>query len=448
MNLIQNRKIEYNENLLRDNYTLDNNEQTWFNSVGGGTTVTVESDINFIANKVLKVSHNSYDINPLMFRPTIPDKFSFTIARDGDYTFSFEALLSGLGGNFPELTGNVTFIRNGNPLTTIVLDFSIGNNTEPLFTFAYNKWQTFSERIQMIIGDIITIEFNIDNNISSPFGIFELYLKEFKLEYAQDRDFNIPTYYTKPIYNNSYRELDGDGILDLEDKIINTINGGETTITLPTAVGNKGKRYEFFNSEEGLPTIVASGVELIGNSNTYLIPPETGINIESNDIGWIIISKYKKENFNRTQFLTNIVTTSVPNATALNIFTLIPNLSKVINGTDGGINELNIIADKIVTEWRGTAMTHEIRLLYHVDVGTIQTYNMELRRFSDDSVLAVAQINRNVDTSIATANFTTYTNSAIDPFVTDGFYIAFNNTSGTSADLITKLNLLITTYFR
>ena len=51
-------------------------------------------------------------------------------------------------------------------------------------------------------------------------------------------------------------------------------------------------------------------------------------------------------------------------------------------------------------------------------------------------------------TIFTSADFLTYTYRALDPFVTGGFYLSLDNNSDATVDLITSLNLLITTYFK
>ncbi len=233
----------------------------------------------------------------------------------------------------------------------------------------------------------------------------------------------------------------------VSDKTIN-ISSGSFTQNLITSVGNTGISYEFVNSGSGIVTLDANSTETINGALTLVVPSQSGYTIKSDGSNWVITDKFRQESLNRTQWSQNISTTTITDGTSLNIFSLIPNASKVANGTDGGINELNIVSNGILIQWHGVAMTHEIRVIYTIATGTDQNYNMELRRVLDDSVIGTAQIDRNADTGVATAVFSTYTGSATDNFVLTGFYIAFRNNSGSSVDLTTNLNLFITSYFR
>lgn len=231
------------------------------------------------------------------------------------------------------------------------------------------------------------------------------------------------------------------------DKTLN-ISSGTFTVTINTAIGFSGITYQIVNSGSGIITLDPNGTETINGVLTLIVPSQSGYTIKSDGSNWVIIDKFRQESLNRTQWSQNISNTTIADGTSLNILTLIPNNSKVSNGTDGGINELNIAFNGIIINWHGTPMTHEIRVIYTLSTGTDQNYNMELRRIVDDSVIGTAQIDRNSDTGIATAIFSTYTGSSTDPFVVNGFYIAFRNNSGASVDITTNLNLFITSYFR
>ena len=68
---------------------------------------------------------------------------------------------------------------------------------------------------------------------------------------------------------------------------------------------------------------------------------------------------------------------------------------------------------------------------------------MQIRRTIDDSVVYRALLQRNSDETIQTIEMTTRTLSEIDPFVVDGFYLAFVNNSGASATIDDALSLVI-----
>lgn len=151
--------------------------------------------------------------------------------------------------------------------------------------------------------------------------------------------------------------------------------------------------------------------------------------------------------FSRTQWSKTITNQVISAGTNLNLLTLIPNDSIVVNGTDG-FGRMNISANKIMANWYGVPMVHIIRCVINIQTGVTQTYNLELRRFSDNSVISSKTVGRNNDTPIASELFMSYTSSATDPFVTGGFYISFNNTSGSTATLINSINVLITTLYQ
>lgn len=447
MQLINFRKLEYNENHLSENFLFDNNDAPWTSDVPGAV-VEFSTDYRYVNNKSLRVFHTSYNVDDITFKPTTASQYTFTVPKTGRYTFSYEVVSKNSGGWFPEVEGICRLILNGNPLTTIDLDFKIGNNTEPEFTFNYRKWQTFYETFQVTGGTTIDVEFFIPAQPSFTGGFFELFFEAFKFEFVTDRVTEHPTYYTKPVVSKAFKSITAAEPITLENEMIE-ITAGTFTLTLPTAVGNIGKEYKFMNSGSGIINLDADGGELINGQATLIVPAESGYRIVSNGTSWRIIDRFRFEILNRTQWVTNIALTNIPNATSFNLLTLIPNASKLANGTDGGINELNIDGgNKIFTVWKGSIMYHTIRITGTLVTGTDQHYTMNLRRFSDNSILGAFQIDRNADTGIFTALFTTYTYSDTDPFVTGGFYISFDNNSGAAADITTSLNLLITTIFK
>lgn len=264
--------------------------------------------------------------------------------------------------------------------------------------------------------------------------------------------------YSSNYSNNSYvqkkyvdrpviRTVSSSTNLTPSDKTLN-ISSGTFTVTIDTAVGFSGVAYEVVNSGTGIITLDANGSETINGALTLVVPSQCGYTIKSDGSNWIVTDRFKQENQNRTQWSEPISTTTISNATSLNLLTLIPNASKLANGTDGGINELNIVSNGILIPWHGSTMTNQIRLLFSIVTGSVQTYNVSLRRVSDNSIIAVDQVNRNSDTGLCMVDFSTYTGNASDPFVTGGFYITLDNNSGASVDITTNLNLFITSYFR
>lgn len=233
----------------------------------------------------------------------------------------------------------------------------------------------------------------------------------------------------------------------ITDKTLN-ISSGTFTINILTAIGNEGVMFEVVNSGDGIVTLDAFGSQTVGGSLTLVIPVRSGYTIKSDGANWIIIDRFRLETLNRTQWIQPISTTTVNNGASLNLLTLISNANKSANGIDGGFYELSVATNKILTKWGGSVMTHHIRIGFTITTGSDQHYNLTLRRFVDNTILSSAKINRDADTGVCTADFLTYTYSDIDPFVTGGFYIQLDNNSGASVDLVTNINLLITTYFK
>lgn len=245
----------------------------------------------------------------------------------------------------------------------------------------------------------------------------------------------------------SIRTVSATTTLDVTDKTLN-ISSGTFTVNIVTAEGNEGITFEVINSGTGVVTLDAFGTQTIGGSLTLVVPVKSGYTIKSDGANWIIIDRFRMETLNRTQWIQSIGTTTINNGASLNFLTLISDANKSANGTDGGHYELSVATDKILTKWGGSVMTHHMRVGFTITTGTDQHYNLTLRRFVDNTILSSAKINRDADTGVCTADFLTYTYSELDPFVTGGFYIQLDNNSGASVDLITSINLFITTYFK
>lgn len=151
--------------------------------------------------------------------------------------------------------------------------------------------------------------------------------------------------------------------------------------------------------------------------------------------------------FFRTQWIQSISDTVVADNASINLFTLITDVSKNANGCDTDYNALSISTDKILIPYQGK-MTHNIRVSVSIITGTLQTYYVQLRRYTDNSVIATKRFQRNPDVALDTQNFTTYTGSSSDPYVTGGFYLAILNESGLPFTLTGNIDLYIETRVR
>ena len=243
------------------------------------------------------------------------------------------------------------------------------------------------------------------------------------------------------------RSITSTTTLTLEDKTL-IITSGTFTVNIVTAVGNTGIVFDVINKGSDIITLDPFAGQFIDSALSLVVPAQTGVTIKCDGFGWVVINRFRQEIINSTQWVKAISTTTIANATSLNILTLLADTDKNSNGTDGGIYELNIATDKILTYWKGNKCTHHLRVLLTVATGSDQHFTLTLRRYSDNVILGVSQLNRNTDTGLITADFTTYTYSALDPFVTGGFYLQIDNTSGVSVDLISSISLLIETHLK
>lgn len=192
-------KPHYNENVLTQDFTFNNNK-SWTLTVGAGTGAVVESstDEYFCIEKSLKIAHPQYDLNDITFRPTTSTDYAFTIPRTGKYIFSFRCLLPG-STFLPELVGGISFYINGAGSPYVTLPFNIGNNSLPEFTYIYNAWQTFFDDITFTAGQVVTFSMHLTADPTWTPGNLEFFLDGFKLEYVRDKDYSQPTIYSLPI---------------------------------------------------------------------------------------------------------------------------------------------------------------------------------------------------------------------------------------------------------
>lgn len=112
-------------------------------------------------------------------------------------------------------------------------------------------------------------------------------------------------------------------------------------------------------------------------------------------------------------------------------------------------DQLNIVphqtkpVDVIKTVYRGQRTTHQIRLTMNITSGNEQHYEVQIKRASDDSVVASYPVSRNPDSPGVTVDLLTFTYKADDPYVTDGFYLSFRNDSGLATELSNGYSLTI-----
>lgn len=451
MNLIHTVHTEFNQNIFTDNFK-NSNYVNWIATNLAGTLMEESANRRYEEGKVQRLYINGYDVADTYFSTVYPTDFSFIPSKSGLHSFAIRTQVLSLGGNYPDVKGAFFINKLSDMSIVYTCEFAAGTSALPLGTFNYDKWQTIYQNVELVAGTEYFITGVIYKEVGYTPGVLEIFFGGYKMEYIEDRVFNIPTYYTKPTSNDNtssgYRELSElPETIHSYDKMFNILSG-TFSLNLPSSKGIKGKEFEFINSGNGIVTLIPVGVETIEGKTSFVLPAITGIKLKSNGLVWKLIDRFRQETLNRTQWITNIALTSVANTSSLNLLTLIPNASKIANGTDGGIHELNITSNSIKTIWRGNIMVHHIRLTLTVATGSDQHALVTLRRTSDNSVLGIEKVNRDADTGLLTAQFMTYTYSATDPFVTDGFYFSFDNNSGVSLDLTTSLNLLITTYFK
>lgn len=146
--------------------------------------------------------------------------------------------------------------------------------------------------------------------------------------------------------------------------------------------------------------------------------------------------------------VTDIGPQVVTDGSSLNLLTLINNATHKDTTNSDTYDQLDIVSNGIKTTYGGCKEIHTIRISFNIISGTDQFYQIQIRRVVDDSVVYRRIIQRNSDETIQTVEMTTRTLNGTDPFVVDGFYLAFVNNSGASATLDDNLSLLIITHYQ
>lgn len=169
----------------------------------------------------------------------------------------------------------------------------------------------------------------------------------------------------------------------------------------------------------------------LGTPSVYTLPRD--FNVGLNDI---FISETQWD-------VSDIGTNNINDGDSLNLFTLINNATHKNTTNSDTYDELNIVSNAIRTTYRNGKIIHNIRLALNISAGSDQHYQMQIRRVIDNSIVYRALMQRNPDEATQTIEMTTRTLSESDPFVIDGFYIAFVNNSGAIATINGALSLVI-----
>jgi len=137
---------------------------------------------------------------------------------------------------------------------------------------------------------------------------------------------------------------------------------------------------------------------------------------------------------------------TVTNGSSLNLMEgfVIGDKTTVSATGDGAMSiTTDVGEDYIQTNWRGTIESLDIRVTIDIDQSGTDFYEVALKRVSDDSVVGQTSVAMDGSHSIASVLLLSYVGSDTDSFVTDGFYLTFENESGQSADLQNDIDILI-----
>lgn len=120
-----------------------------------------------------------------------------------------------------------------------------------------------------------------------------------------------------------------------------------------------------------------------------------------------------------------------------------------LNGTFVASVNDHVDVPYVGTAYEGLRIHHIIRVNFEVATGNVETYELSLRRwFNNSQIGSSVQIGRNADTQGNQVAFISYTAGALDPFVLSGFYVALLNNSGTTATIQGSAGILIQNTFQ
>ncbi len=195
-------KAQYNKNVLPLDF-LNENTHAWTAFLSGGTITAVCQDEIFYRKKGIRIQASGTDGNDSFFALADQNHYSFTVPQNGEYIFQFAAY-SNCPSNSPvEINGWLDIkeltVPVFSPPLLQGLEFKIGNNSEPEFSFNYRKWEHFFIRVALEQGKTYFMEWNINQDVSAIYDWLDLTLDMFKLELMNGKTFDIPTIYTKPL---------------------------------------------------------------------------------------------------------------------------------------------------------------------------------------------------------------------------------------------------------
>lgn len=89
--------------------------------------------------------------------------------------------------------------------------------------------------------------------------------------------------------SNAYQSITGNTTLTTANYITN-VTSGNSTITLPTAVGNSGVQFVIKNSGSGTVTVNTTSAQTIDGNSTYIINVQyADVIVASNGTNWVVI---------------------------------------------------------------------------------------------------------------------------------------------------------------
>jgi hypothetical protein len=190
---------DYQDNLISEDFLLENNKNWAFSvGAGGGNIVELTTDEAFVGSHSIRIKNVNYNFSDVTIQPASNLDYNIVIPRTSFYNFCFRTLLKATAPWLPELVGGFQIYVNGGGSPTYTSLLKIGNNTDPEFSYVYNKWQLLYNKFAFQAGDTITIKIHINSDSLFVPNQFELFIDGFQFNYIDDRVHQIPGLYVKP----------------------------------------------------------------------------------------------------------------------------------------------------------------------------------------------------------------------------------------------------------
>ena len=128
--------------------------------------------------------------------------------------------------------------------------------------------------------------------------------------------------------------------------------------------------------------------------------------------------------------------------------TLSGTLSNFFTGTASSAGD-HILIPYAGTAYDGLRLTHTFRVNFDISTGSVQTLQLSLRRYIDDTIIgSLMKVVRDPDVAGNQFVFETYTSGSDDPFVNGGFYFLLENYSGSNVSIENNVGILTINHYQ